>query len=1779
MSQKTITTLLKDKILVDEESQNLFAKGLVNLLAIVGIPDDIRNLTHNIDVLKGLFDSVPAHIAPNDVLYSLNAVHKLIHQQFGKRYDCFGHFKLHQPSQKSHIPKNEFPLYLAIDNLRRHHNSLKETIVFSIIVLNLCGKPFSKSVTRSILIDSHYFAEEGISAVAGESLLSRLKKTIEAIKNGMLIVENSAVVNLLNSASALIEKQKEAEKNHEAPPQKINVSPNIPSNEQSLKDKIQKLKAAQKLSKHVFNINSKSTKVRPIPNTDDLLVAESVFEDAPDIEIHPVEKIENQPISIKRAKKAASEKRFRDAMTAQFLKSDRKRLTELELNRICDHAIAQLEAPGKHQGIAFGVLLTLTTGAEPLYWCSWGFEPNTDEPYIDIVQGIIFHYAQADGGFWSPTDAQQSKLVPTNERIALPIELRLLNYLKGLGITSGQTLSDALGLTGDELDQACTEWVKSLFSDSSRWFTITRVRYFLYQNIMTQTLDETLASHIAVQPAYKIPASNSYTAVSQQYLYDTFCNALPKTLRFAKPTTPNQLAGSKLQIRVDFLQAFLNERRQLYNDAYAALTHRATLTEIINLHNLFVDYAVLVGFIHTSHRPQEDPWARPTDFLTQLHAVLITDKVTGVHNVTRLSYFGSDFHQLIDNYHQHLKNLAYWLTHFELPIEALRVSSLLSGPSEHSFSPFFFYLEQSKTALRFVSISSGQLDQRMPDFGLPWNFGRHLRASYFRAHAVPAEYISYDFGHVGIGQQPFGDYSALKPADIEAVIKPVVDVLSAELNIETLPPMPFKQSKLALPNQNLLTPAHAIILGYQKRQQKREQKAKGDHDIIRCIQQRYFEDDNFDSLTQSDLEKALDDIYTRSPIHLVKTLNLFSRLCTSFIKKHELDLSPPARLIELKSEVSSFTQLSGNLIAQGNALKHQLPNRLDSYSRGGNNQKQLMDALAKLVITLHLYSFLSCKKTLAPLLIAIKCNDYLWFNQRLHINLRHKGRVYRRIPIDHFSAALVAQIKGLVKSSTPTKRFLLEDIEPALLLMTQQLFGKALTIKDLAGVSDELAKVELPGYLRAVQTGARRYASLDEVAWLRLHQNIRVARPIIEKDSTELHTVAPRQKSISQTIQHYKAPSHIDLSLAKAQRRRMTRVLREGIQSSRVINLEKLGHLLEEFRNEQALLITLLLNQWLMDTISRPGKRVSKLSYSTITSEFSLVARHLTESFATQNIFESSTNDRLEVYQSIVFLDENSQGERKSALINFDSFLARQHKLKPIVPSTLEAQLLDDPLSVDANFINEQEYQKIKQVLVAPFEEHHLETQMIFILYYRLGMRPGEIYKYSFKDVQLGKTKNDSYIINKFNHLGRLKNSASVRLISFDLLLDDEFEVFKDWFKEAQSKTKSLTQSIWKVDQQLASKKINDALKTVTGDTDLTIRNLRHGVVSQLMKNMQLSQQNQNGWQDLLKRQFTTTHPTRRSIYQIARIVGHGGPSTTTFNYANWYEPLIDATLPLPVLKQYTFFSETLKKSPSLIRQWVKRSESDEPIRAILTKYFKEEASLKSLVTQFKNAEAEPEQVNPLLDLHHDLMHFFEPQKFKLLNQLNPNQFNAFEQEVFKLVLSKGFDPYQIAAHKIRTQGLLLKPVEADIDPSHPEIQAWIVKYYQQAQHLSLEKIQQAGSVYTTIVADFYLKHIEDADLLGEIFSPIFHIKRRSLTPVEGRSELLQQEVHISKTFSFESITTQIHPRFEAYQIALDFSSAEGKDTNHLVSLLLMLTQILTFVRKSSFFGVKSGIN
>jgi hypothetical protein len=184
----------------------------------------------------------------------------------------------------------------------------------------------------------------------------------------------------------------------------------------------------------------------------------------------------------------------------------------------------------------------------------------------------------------------------------------------------------------------------------------------------------------------------------------------------------------------------------------------------------------------SGHRAVNDAFYDPSALLLEHSAVLITDKVELMEHEGRLVWLGDVATKQHQYYLQHLECLALALWKFE-PRLSHAIKTLLNPLGPRAL-PLFFYLTPSGWA----SIRPRSLSQSLGSLW-PWplNANRHFLATQLRRLKVPAEYISYQLGHMQIGQMPFGQFSLLSPKAVGAYLVPALTELERQCGWESLP--------------------------------------------------------------------------------------------------------------------------------------------------------------------------------------------------------------------------------------------------------------------------------------------------------------------------------------------------------------------------------------------------------------------------------------------------------------------------------------------------------------------------------------------------------------------------------------------------------------------------------------------------------------------------------------------------------------------------------------------------------------------------------------------------------------------------------------------------------------------------------------------------------------------------------------------------------------------------------------------------------------------------------
>lgn len=715
----------------------------------IGFPEDGINFGHNI--VKLLFITAPLRelgIAPD----SLNLLDSIEVKLKENNYESPPRFPEKNKSSKAPYSTSSFPIYKEIDYLPA---DIGKYSVNHYLQLQFIRITLHLRLSRKYESSQFYYFFQNYK----QFIFSLIKKfpnylTIELVSDYQQFLnfvdkKQDEILSLSDDALKLINYVKHVKSNsHKTPQDKPGCAredngdglndplDNLPEKRSDRFSKEQnsqrgnveqviernRLRAAKQI---IFNDESSSEEDRSVvlfsKISDEGVFdgTESVYEDLSRENIQVEEKLEGESVSASWNKKAANRSKIKTLNRAQFLKLDWNALTDIERNLIVDESLREFESGAEVSIGAFGTLFTLTVGAEPMFWGGWLLCKDENEPYINLKNGCYSHYCEFEDGRWLPESEQLSKLEHqghNNERVELPLEDHLYLFLKGK-FSNHKTVSAIFNLTLKEIQDLTDEWIKKVIKklNSSRWFTTKRVRDDLFFQVMFATYDEPMANHICAQNVYEMPIGVTYAQFSQSRLLNTYLSVQHPKLSFSQQPdmSLDDVIGSWLFPSKVYLKSFVEKLKSEYLAAVSVVDKSASIEQVVQAHNAFVSYLLFAGFVGTSTRPNDDPYPHQQVFLMELNALLITDKVIGYENETRISIFSDTFKEIMNAYQEQLKSLRFWLAALGYKKEAGMVLSAESF--EQQQIPYVFYLDLKGSELTISSITRDVLDKKMPE--------------------------------------------------------------------------------------------------------------------------------------------------------------------------------------------------------------------------------------------------------------------------------------------------------------------------------------------------------------------------------------------------------------------------------------------------------------------------------------------------------------------------------------------------------------------------------------------------------------------------------------------------------------------------------------------------------------------------------------------------------------------------------------------------------------------------------------------------------------------------------------------------------------------------------------------------------------------------------------------------------------------------------------------------------------------------------------------------------
>ena len=335
----------------------------------------------------------------------------------------------------------------------------------------------------------------------------------------------------------------------------------------------------------------------------------------------------------------------------------------------------------------------------------------------------------------------------------------------------------------------------------------------------------------------------------------------------------------------------------------------------------------------------------------------------------------------------------------------------------------------------------------------------------------------------------------------------------------------------------------------------------------------------------------------------------------------------------------------------------------------------------------------------------------------------------------------------------------------------------------------------------------------------------------------------------------------------------------------------------------------LYLHAWLDHLLNHGTAHKKLLKLSTLYEYLKANATPLIEQAWALNIAELEDDGLFQLYEKILAYGKDSARPYRAArLEEFHRFLTQAYALPAVDFNELHPQ--GSPYGVDANIITPAEYQiALGLLLEDPAQNAAGQTlqALLLCLMYRNGLRPGEAVRLLVSDVVL---EDAALLYIRNNRYGLCKSVNGVRQIPFFARLDDaELALLQRWSAHRQQAagtdhlspffSHSLHDNSLVV-RQTVMRRLTQALRLATGDPSVKIRHLRHSFATYFVLAAMGDEPPLVDWQSkqwlgnrdnqpmpLTENLFGKPEPSRRILYQLANLIGHGNPGTTFHHYCH----------------------------------------------------------------------------------------------------------------------------------------------------------------------------------------------------------------------------------------------------------------------------------------------------
>lgn len=1206
---------------------------------------------------------------------------------------------------------------------------------------------------------------------------------------------------------------------------------------------------------------------------------------------------------------------------SQYLRHSWHHLSKEEEGALLDRCAELLDGKAHSEQLGAALIIISVLTSTPLSSLSRVSvcDELRDDWTLDLNRGCLRRRPPRFGRRWRKPDhaegwvrrLENEWLLQLPQQVLQPLTRSVANGQRGAHLSELWSMASNLRLEA---------WFATEFAATRLLERLTApcLPIALGQKVFDASQDHILARLVGSHTRTGLPASCAYASFNGADVRNSLES--PLVSRFADVR--------QLDIEANAAGSELDPIHERLKEAIVRLTQRVgKATDLVEYHNRLTTLCVVTLLASTGARPVTSPFESLSWIDRERKLIYVEDKHSGPARGSRICVLTDFAQELLDNtYLPHLDELST-TPGLCSPQFSSELQKLRSGVADCRL-PLFFLL-RAQPHLAWIEVSESQLDSVSESpWPLPWNLFRHLHSTQLRRKRLHPDIRDALLGHGDAGAESHGDFSWRVPrADLEEA-RVIINEFTRSLGFETPPERRSFAQMLQHKHFEALQVDDQISFGRTARRERRDKfhelaRTKAATDLDQAIGKRPPESlspDDWDAIAKRMLFRDDGLPHTMSSLRY----EVFETKLESLWRDQGIKPKLARRWVAMREARPLFSE---ELIAA--------PRRLDDWRTNLDKVERqisrtpgpvLAGLLAGLELALHCridhFEVLSAVARNSDSVKIVRFLDQLWLEWAPHGKWLD-GRPVYRAPITDRALSWI----GLTKLAKKTLKAL-PRVPAALSGFAEGSPNAGALLRRVANAVAAQNAYELPGVIAATVSGRIESSALPHRDWVRQASG-RVF------DDTTAPSVASAEMNFTTGGQLLDRPASTSSSTSGTALKRcrdLFDIAEQALGDTQTSSEGKPVARVERAIKESGFGFgdaPLVLARYACHLLTRSKKTADgqTLRPSTRVRYWYALAPGFLDFAFDVNLPALDDDELTELYTKIcAAAEEPLPGNTRRRTLKDDSDASRRTlaELQEFHEFAQAAYGLEDPdwdeisPGVMASrgrpgLVLMPEYKAALKALTPSEEldrldEISLASGFVLIACFRFGLRVGEAVGLHANDwIEIA---SSTVVLVRPNSVRSIKTTRSKRQVPLVERLDAierdvVAEVRRRWSRDATSGSNTpllsdVSASTYRSMKARLSNTLLPLLKSITRNPSTTIHHLRHSFAGRMLELLsgddRALSSPKSSEETLAARRLLLggVTPDRRTIFAIARLLGHASASTSSKSYlrlSGWWTP------------------------------------------------------------------------------------------------------------------------------------------------------------------------------------------------------------------------------------------------------------------------------------------------